>query len=76
MIEYNIRLSAARNLILAIAVCTASVAGFPRAAWSAPRPVAELEEIREEISLLNLLRGPYPSKSMIPALARCNPSSA
>ena len=65
MIEYNIRLSAARNLILAIAVCTASVAGFPRAAWSAPRPVAELEEIREEISLLNLLRGLYLSRDQV-----------
>ncbi len=73
MIKYNISASAARVAVLAIAVCAASVAGFPRAAWAAPRPVAELEEIHEEISLLNLLRGLYLSKDQvqkISALAR------
>lgn len=65
MIAYNMRVSAAAGFVLAIAVCAASVAGFPRAAWSAPRPVAELEEIREEISLLNLLRGLYLSKEQV-----------
>ncbi len=53
------------RFVLAIAVGAASIAGFPRAAWSAPRPVAELEEIREEISLLNLLRGLYLSKDQV-----------
>lgn len=65
MIKYNMKVSVSMSFVLVIVVWAAFITAFPCVVWAVSRPVVELEEIREEISLLNLLRGLYLSKKQV-----------
>lgn len=63
--QYTISLPTALIVAAVVAYSSCSI----QSVLAAPRVVAELEETREEISLLNLLRGLYLSKDQVQKIA-------